>query len=80
MDFKECFNDADKIRNNIILPRISHYRYSLSDFFSFSCISRDFAKCLNSMIVTISNLGGGTIVIPPGDYFVKGSIVLKISF
>ena len=69
-DFND-WNTASKIVQSIQRPNIPDEEYRVET------INDDFRKNIQEIIDKVSESGGGKIIIPEGEYFCKGTIILK---
>lgn len=65
------------IEKNIKPVSFKNKSYSITDFGAVSSNDIDSRNAINSAIKKCSAEGGGRVIIPAGNFFVKGSIVLK---
>lgn len=68
---------AKEILERIVEPQFRDADYLISDYGALPDSTTDCRSIINDAITLCSNEGGGRVVVPPGAYFVKGSIILK---
>jgi polygalacturonase len=69
--------NVKSILKNIVAPSFPNRSYSVSDFGALNDGISDSRGNINKAITTCSNQNGGTVIVPPGKYYVAGSIILK---
>ena len=71
------WENVDTIIKNIIVPEFPDINYNVIDFGAIGDGETDCLPAIQSAIKKCNFEGGGRIVIPAGEYFVKGPIHLK---
>ena len=66
-----------EIEKNIILPTFRQADYPVTDFGAVGDGQTDAVKAINKAIFTCAMDGGGRVVIPAGNFFCKGSVIMK---
>ncbi|MDH7603338.1 MAG: glycoside hydrolase family 28 protein [Melioribacter sp.] len=71
------WHKADEILKNIVPPKFSEKKYNVLDFISIEQAKKDIREAIKNAIEKCSNNGGGTVVVPKGEYYCGGPIHLK---
>lgn len=69
--------NVKSILKNIVAPTFPNRTFTILDFGAVADGSTDSRNAINKAITICSNLHGGTVVVPPGKYYVAGSVILK---
>jgi polygalacturonase len=69
--------NVKSILKNIVAPTFPNRTFTILDFGAVADGSTDSRNAINKAITICSNLHGGTVVVPPGKYYVEGSVILK---
>ncbi len=75
---------AQDIVDNIIVPEFKDQVYNITDFGAISDTTTDCSKAINDAIAKCSSEGGGTVLVPAGNFltgpvFLKSNVNLHIS-
>jgi polygalacturonase len=69
--------DYHKILKSIVAPVFPNQVFNILDYGAINDGITDARTAINKAITTCSIAQGGTVLVPPGKYYVAGSIVLK---
>jgi len=68
---------ADEILKNIVQPKFPDKKYNVLDFISSEQAKKDIKDAIKNAIEECSKNGGGIVVVPKGEYYCGGPIILK---
>ena len=69
--------DYHSILKSIVAPVFPDQVFNIMDYGAINDGTTDARTAINKAITTCSNAQGGTVHVPPGKYYVAGSIVMK---
>lgn len=69
--------NVKSILKNIIAPVFPDRNFNVTDYGAKNDGVSDSRTAINQAITACSNASGGTVFIPPGKYYVAGSIIMK---
>lgn len=69
--------NVKSILKNIIAPVFPNRNFKVTDYGAKNDGVSDSRTAINEAITACSNASGGTVLIPPGKYYVAGSIIMK---